>query len=120
MKINKKFEICVILESSLISKPIFDLIEWLKKHSDLNVSYILIPTSYNNNFIQTSFLKNFMGILSQIGWSIIKFFENLYYKRFYSTSSKYFINVTNEELILDLRESFFSEMEISFRFQTYQ
>jgi len=113
MKINKKFEICVILESSLISKPIFDLIEWLKKHSDLNVSYILIPTSYNNNFIQTSFLKNFMGILSQIGWSIIKFFENLYYKRFYSTSSKYFINVTNEELILDLRESFFSEMEIS-------
>jgi len=113
MKINKKFELCIILETSLISKPIFDLIEFLKNHSDLSVSYILIPMSSKNNFIQAPFLKNFMSILSQIGWRIIKFFENLYYRRFYSDSSKYLINITNDELILDLRESFSLEMEIS-------
>ena len=92
MKINKKFELCIILETSLISKPIFDLIELLKNHSDLSVSYILIPMSSKNNFIQAPFLKNFMSILSQIGWRIIKFFENLYYRRFYSDSSKYLYN----------------------------
>lgn len=113
MKINKKFEICIILETTIVPKPIFDLIEWLKKHSDLSVSYILIPRSPKNYFIEASFLKNFKSILDQIGWSIIKLIENLYYRRFNSDSSKHFINVTNDELILDLRESVFLEMKIS-------
>ena len=56
-KFEKKFEICIILETTIVPKPIFDLIEWLKKHSDLSVSYILIPRSSKNNFIEASLLS---------------------------------------------------------------
>ena len=69
MKKNQEFKVCVILDSNLVSKSVFELIEWLKKLPNLKINYILITSNSDACYAKLSFLQKFIRILSHFSWA---------------------------------------------------
>ena len=113
METNKEFRVCILIEATTIPQATFDLINWLKHHSDFKVNYILIPSKSRNLEMKPSFFQKFINSLNNIGWRIIQYFETFHYKKFHSDHLMHSINISHKELILDLRECFSSKIELS-------
>ena len=57
METNKEFRVCILIEATTIPQATFDLINWLKHHSDFKVNYILIPSKSRNLEMKPSFFQ---------------------------------------------------------------
>lgn len=113
MKIDKQFKISIILDSTYVSKSIFELIEWLKKHPDLEIHFILIQSNRKIYLSQLSYLHRLNSILDHIAWNIVQYFESIYYKQYHSDHLKYHINFNHRDDMLDLRKIPSAEIEHS-------
>ena len=113
METNKNFRVCILLETRTIPRATFDLINWLKHHVDFKVNYILIPSKNKNLEIEPSFFQKIINSLSNFGWRMIQYFETFHYRKFHRDDLMHSINISHKELILDLRECFSSEIELS-------
>ena len=104
MKINKQSKISIILDSTYVSKSIFELVEWIKNHPDLNIHFILIPSNRKIYHSQLPYFRRFYSNLEHAAWNLIQYLESIYYKRYHSDYSKYYINFHQTDHILDLRK----------------
>ncbi len=113
MKIRKESKICIILENTFVTKPVYELIDSLNKHSELSVYFILIPNNNKIYYSRLSFFLKFFSKLDRAGWSLVQYFESIYYKRYHSDNSKHYLKFDHTDNVLDLREVHPSEIEHS-------
>lgn len=113
MKINREFKVCIILDSTFVSKSIFKLIGSLKNRPDLNINFILTPSNNQIYYAKLSLINKLFSNLDRAIWSLIQYLESIYYKRYHSDNSKHYLNFDHGDNILDLREVSLSEIEHS-------
>lgn len=106
MEAEKKSKISIILEYTYVSKPIFELVNSLIENPELDINFILVPSNRKIYHSNLSYFQKFYNTLNYAAWDVIKYLESIYFKRHHKDYSKYYINLGEQDDVLDLQKNF--------------
>ena len=113
METKKKFKISIILECTYVSKSIFELVHSLKENPKLDINFILVPSNRKIYHSNLSYFKKIYNTINYAAWDLIQYLEGIYFKRYHEDYSKYHINFSDQNHVLNLQKNFEAEKVFS-------